>query len=70
MLFVKDGRVVVVDYKSDSRGGLEAEFDSYSTQLRLYRRILPLLMKDCSGDNIDMVLYSFGQEHAYYIDSK
>lgn len=70
MLFVKDGRVVVVDYKSDSRGGLEAEFDSYSTQLRLYRRILPLLMTDCSGDNIDMVLYSFGQEHAYYIDSK
>lgn len=69
MLFVKDGRVVVVDYKSDSRGGLEAEFDSYSMQLRLYRRILPLLMTECDGNNIDMVLYSFGQEQAYYIDS-
>ncbi|MGN1341347.1 MAG: UvrD-helicase domain-containing protein [Oscillospiraceae bacterium] len=70
MLFVKDGRVVVVDYKSDIKGGLEAEFSSYSTQLRLYRRILPLLMTECDGENIDMVLYSFGQERAYYIDSK
>ena len=70
MLFIKDGNVVVVDYKSDSKGGLEAEFDSYSTQLRLYRRILPLLMTECDGNNIDMVLYSFGQERAYYIDSK
>ncbi len=69
MLFVKDGRVVVVDYKSDSKGSLEDEFGSYSTQLRLYRRILPMLMTECSGDNIDMVLYSFGQEQAYYIDS-
>ena len=67
MLFVKDGRVVVVDYKSDSKGNLEAEFAAYSRQLRLYKKILPMLLSECHDDNIDMVLYSFGQEQAYFI---
>lgn len=68
MLFVKDGRVVVVDYKSDSKGSLEAEFPAYSRQLRLYKKILPMLLSECSNDNIEMVLYSFGQDQAFFIN--
>lgn len=69
LLFVKNGRVVVVDYKSDSKGSLEKEFSSYSKQLTLYNKILPMLLPECKGDNIDLVLYSFGQKQAIYINN-
>ena len=66
MMFVRDGRTVVVDYKSDTRYGLQKELPAYKKQLELYRRILPLLMgKDC-GNEIQLAVYSFGQQKAIY----
>lgn len=69
MLFVKDGRVVVVDYKSDSSGNLERELPAYSKQLSLYKKILPLLLPECRNGSVEMALYSFGQQRAMYINS-
>lgn len=66
MLFVRDGRTVVVDYKSDTPFGLQKELPAYEKQLELYRRILPLLMgKEC-GNEIRLAVYSFGQQKAIY----
>ncbi len=67
MLFIKDGRAVVVDYKSDSAGGLEKELPSYQKQLALYKRILPMLMPECRNGEVCLALYSFGQNKAIYL---
>ncbi len=69
MLFVKDGRVVVVDYKSDSSGNLGRELPAYSKQLALYRKILPLLLPECRNGSVEMAVYSFGQGRAVYLNS-
>ena len=67
MLFIKDSRVVIVDYKSDSAGNLERELPAYSKQLELYKRILPLLIPECRDGHVDMAIYSFGQQRAIFI---
>lgn len=69
MLYVKDDRVVIVDYKSDSRSSMEEELDSYCQQVKLYRTILPLL-KECSGRTIELYLYSFQQDKAINVEQE
>lgn len=68
MLYVTESKVVVVDYKSDSRSSLDSELDSYCQQVMLYRKILPLLMKECSTRRIELYLYSFEQEKAINVE--
>jgi NADPH-dependent 7-cyano-7-deazaguanine reductase QueF-like protein len=34
----------------------------------LYRKILPLLMKECSSRSIELYLYSFEQERAINVE--
>lgn len=68
MLYVTPEKVVVVDYKSDSRKSLDSELDSYCEQVILYRKILPLLMKECSSRSIELYLYSFEQERAINVE--
>ena len=67
MLFIKDGRAVIVDYKSDSAGGLEKELPAYSRQLELYKKILPMLMPECRNGTVQLALYSFGKSKAIYL---
>lgn len=67
MLFIKDGRAVVVDYKSDSAGGLEKELPAYSKQLELYEKILPMLMPECRNGSVQLALYSFGKNKTIYL---
>lgn len=67
MMFIKDGRAVVVDYKTDSAGNLEKELPAYEKQLALYKRILPLLMTECRNGEVSLALYSFGQNKAIYL---
>ena len=68
MLYVTAEKVVVVDYKSDSQKSLDSELDSYCEQVMLYRKILPLLMKECSSRSIELFLYSFEQERAINVE--
>lgn len=67
MMFIKDGKAVVVDYKSDSAGSLENELPAYSRQLALYKKILPILMPECRNGEVKLALYSFGQNKAIYL---
>lgn len=67
MMFIKDGKAVVVDYKTDSAGGLERELPAYEKQLVLYKRILPMLMPECRNGQVALALYSFGQNKAIYL---
>ena len=68
MLYVLENRVVVVDYKSDSRSNLEQEMGSYCQQVMLYRKVLPLLMKECGSRTIELYLYSFEQEREINVE--
>lgn len=67
MMFIKDGKAVIVDYKSDSAGSLENELPAYSKQLALYKKILPILMPECRSGEVSLALYSFGQNKAIYL---
>ena len=67
MLFVKDNRVVVVDYKTDSAGNLEKELPFYEKQLVLYKKILPMLMTECRSGEVRLALYSFSRQKAIYL---
>lgn len=67
MLFVKDGSVTVVDYKTDSTGNLESELPAYTRQLELYKRILPMLMKECRNGEVRLALFSFSRQKAIYL---
>lgn len=67
MMFIKDGRAVIVDYKSDSAGNLENELPAYSKQLALYKKILPILMPECRNGEVSLALYSFGQNKAIFL---
>lgn len=56
MFFVEDGKIVLVDYKSDSAKSLEAELDAYIRQLSIYRTVLPIV----TGLEVEEIyLYSF-----------
>lgn len=67
MLFINGGKAVIVDYKTDSAGNLERELPAYSKQLALYKRVLPVLIPECSDDSVQLALYSFGQNKAIYL---
>lgn len=67
MMFIKDGKAFVVDYKSDSAGNLEKELPAYAKQLALYKKILPILMPECRNGDVGLALYSFGQNRAIYL---
>lgn len=67
MLFIKENRVVVVDYKTDSAGNLELELPSYAKQLELYKKILPMLMSECRNGEVRLALYSFSRQKAIYL---
>lgn len=60
MFYFKDEKLVIVDYKSDSKINLQKELTSYSKQLKLYKEALPLLIPDCKN-GVEMVIYSFSE---------
>ena len=68
MLYILDDKLVVVDYKSDTSSNLEEEMESYCQQVMLYRKILPMLMKECSSRSIELYLYSFEQEREINVE--
>lgn len=67
MMYVSGNRAVIVDYKTDSAGNLELELPSYEKQLRLYKKILPMLMSECRNGEIQLALYSFSRQKAIFL---
>ena len=67
MMYVTGNRAVIVDYKTDSAGNLELELPSYEKQLRLYKKILPMLMSECRNGEIQLALYSFSRQKAIFL---
>ena len=55
-VFEEDGKLVIVDYKTDRRADMATLLERYSTQLALYRRALA----ECTGMEVkETLLYSF-----------
>ncbi len=65
MLFYEKDRIVVVDYKSDTKENLEKELPAYAKQLKIYRRVLP----EMTGvENIEIYIYSFSRREIWNVD--
>lgn len=64
MYFIEEGKITVVDYKSDTVKNLEKEMDSYELQVKIYNMILKKLTGlDVGG----MYLYAFLADEAMKI---
>ncbi len=61
MFFIEDGKIVLVDYKSDTKANLDRELEAYSRQLSIYRTILPIM----TGLEVkEIYIYSFSCDTA------
>lgn len=66
MYFIEDGKIVVVDYKSDTIENLKKEQESYKFQVEIYTKVLGRY----TGMEVkDMYLYAFTANSEYKVGS-